>query len=253
MHWTPHVDIAHRAIGNAADGDESSHGAWARQQDDYWYMTGKPPQDGPKTDVMFHAARPGERNRMRDQKVLDEYGAGWEHSRDEDEFSLKPGSPVRLTGISWKEHHPEAPLAPYEHADFPRPVRHVSSRQEPSAAPRGKLVIASHITDQVAIPAAPARVPVIPAAFWEPETAEDCERLVRDFPALFRALHEALEALAVRMDEQPVTEEVPAIFRRMAAACLTAAEDADRLIPPLDGDSPEGTWQGPRAIEPPKD
>lgn len=130
------------------------------------------------------------------------------------------------------------------------PLR-VRRRIAPEAARTG-MVIAAGVTDQVAIPAAPGRVPVVPAGAWIPETAEEAEQLVREFPAFLRALHEGLEALAARMDDQPVTEEIPAIIRRMAAACLRASEDADGLLPPPGEDPPEGTWQGPRAIGAPK-
>jgi 8-oxo-dGTP diphosphatase len=251
LHWTTNPAWAARAIQNAASGDESGNGAWRyHNEPSHWYGGDDDDEeegDGRRTEVMFHAARPGERNRLRNPQQLEDYGV---YEGNESEVPLKPGSPVRMTGISWRLHEPQYPNEAFEHVDFPRPVRHVSSRVA-APEPRGELVIASHITDKVA-PALPARVPAMSPGAWAPGAPEDAERLVREFPAFLRLLQEGLEALARRMDDQPVTEEIPAIFRRMAAACLTAAEDADRLIPPLDGDSPEGTWQGPRATEPPK-
>ena len=116
-------------------------------------------------------------------------------------------------------------------------------------AAKGGMVIAAGVDDQVALP---ARAPVIAIGPWAPETAEEVEQMIRAFPGLLRALHAGLRDLAGRMDELPVTEEIPDIIRRMAEACLRAAEDADGLLPPAGEDPPEGTWQGPRAIEPPK-
>jgi hypothetical protein len=109
MHWTPALNIASRAVGNAADDDDGGH-------------------NGDGTGVIFHVKRPGERNRLRNPEQLEEHSIGWRYSQDEDEFPLKPGSPLRLSGISWKRHDPQCPLEPYEHADFGRPFRHVSTR-----------------------------------------------------------------------------------------------------------------------------
>ena len=116
MHWTPHVNIAHRAIGNAAD---AGHGL----SDGRLYHP-----EGPDatTDIMFHVRKPGERNRL-PAREHDDHDIGWSYSRDEDEFPLRPGSPLRLSGISWKRHEAEYPNEPYEHADFPRAIRHVPS------------------------------------------------------------------------------------------------------------------------------
>lgn len=122
MHWTPHVDIAHRAIGNAADAGHGLSGGGL-----YW---GEP---GVTTDVMFHIRKPGQRHRL-PAREHDEYDIGRAYSQDEDEFPLRPGSPLRLSGISWRKHDKEHPLEPYEHVDFPKPVRHVSSVVPATAA-----------------------------------------------------------------------------------------------------------------------
>lgn len=132
-HWTAELRVSLRAIINAADGDSSSHGAWARA-----HGTDEDPhhcqdEDAGGTDIVFHAARPGERNRLRNPDELSCYRIGHGFGADEREFPLKPGSPLRLTGISWRLHNPGYPAAPFEHADFPAPVRHVSS---PGPAPR---------------------------------------------------------------------------------------------------------------------
>jgi hypothetical protein len=120
MHWTPHPNIASRSIHNALseDDNESAHDP----DDEYGYDP-----DNRKTFVMLHVKRPGERNRLRDPQELSRHEIGRGFSQDEDEFPLKPGSPLRLSGISWKEHDPDYPLEPFEHVDFPKPVRHVSS------------------------------------------------------------------------------------------------------------------------------
>lgn len=143
MHWTPHPQIAQRAIWNAASGDESGHGAYAGEHggfsdyddeygEDYRHEYGDDEdEDGeegdgsPYTEVMFHATT-GARNRL-PQREHDQYGIGWAHSRDEDEFPVRPGSPMRLHGISWKQHEPDYPNEPFEHVDFARPMRHLSS------------------------------------------------------------------------------------------------------------------------------
>lgn len=138
MHWTPHPQIAQRATWNAASGDESGHGAYAGEHggldydDEYgedhrggWNDDEKGP-GSPYTEVMFHATT-GERNRLRNREELERHGIGWAHSQDEDEFPVKPGSPMRLHGISWKQHEPGYPNEPFEHHDFDRPHRHVSS------------------------------------------------------------------------------------------------------------------------------
>jgi hypothetical protein len=143
MHWTPHPRIAQRAIWNAASGDESGIGAYSQGHGDFEDYRDNEPDDGywggdedededghggsRLTEVMFHVRRPGERNRL-PQRDQEQYGIGWQHSKDEDEFPLKPGSPLGLAGISWKRHDPGHPNEPFEHVDFPKPVRHVSSR-----------------------------------------------------------------------------------------------------------------------------
>jgi hypothetical protein len=116
MHWTPHTRIAQRSIWNAAAAGHGLPGGRLYHP------------EGPDatTDVMFHAAT-GERNRIRDPRTLDAHDIGWAHSPDEDEFPVKPGSPMRLHGISWKPHEPEYPNEPFEHVDFPRPLRHTAS------------------------------------------------------------------------------------------------------------------------------
>jgi hypothetical protein len=123
MHWTPHVGIAQRAIWNAADAGHPATGGRLYHPED----------SAPTTDVMFHVRRPGERNRIRDPRVLEEHDIGWGYSKDEDEFPLKPGSPLRLAGISWKRHELQYPNEPFEHVDFDRPIRHVSSVTAPAA------------------------------------------------------------------------------------------------------------------------
>jgi ParB/Sulfiredoxin domain len=116
MHWTPHPQIAQRAIWNAADAGHGLSGGRLYQ--------GEP--EVKTTDVMFHVRKPGERNRL-PAREHDEHDIGWNYSRDEDEFPLRSGSPLRLTGISWKRHEPQYPNEPFEHVDFSKPVRHVSS------------------------------------------------------------------------------------------------------------------------------
>ena len=133
-HWTPHPRIAQRAIWNAASGDEagrgaySGHSAWDDDEDNGYDEDGDGDGGSPRTEVMFHVHRPGERNRL-PQREHEQHAIGWSHSPDEDEFPLRPGSPLRLAGISWKRHEPDYPNEPFEHADFPKAIRHVSSRR----------------------------------------------------------------------------------------------------------------------------
>jgi hypothetical protein len=130
MHWTPHTQIAHRAIWNAADKTPESVGAYGGYDDDDDYGGGWDDEDegggetSRGTDVMFHVKRPGRRNEVRDPKILEQHQVGWAHSRDEDETSLRAGTPLKLQGISWKQHEPEYPNEPFEHHDFDRPMRH---------------------------------------------------------------------------------------------------------------------------------
>jgi hypothetical protein len=140
VHWTPHINIAHRSINNAASGETlggSYHGSgdWDDEDDRYAAEDEYDPyfeheDEGPpheryrKTDVIFHARRPGRRNELRNPDLLNEYSIGYQYGKGEDEMPLKHGSPVRLTGISWKLHEPGYPNEPYEHHDFDRPVRH---------------------------------------------------------------------------------------------------------------------------------
>jgi len=134
MHWTPHPQIAQRAIGNAAD---AGHGL-----PDGRLYRGEP--EDKTTDVMFHVRRPGERSRL-PAREHEEHDIGWKYSQDEDEFPLKPGSPLRLAGISWKRHEPQYPNEPFEHVDFAKPARHVSS-----AVPALPEVVA-HFEDTAAL------------------------------------------------------------------------------------------------------
>jgi hypothetical protein len=161
MHWTPHVNIANRSAWNAADasGDEDDGGYGAYDDDE--------DREQPRTtDVMFHARRPGRRNEIRDPEVLDDYAAGWKYSKDEDETTLKPGSPLRLEGISWKPHEPEYPNEPFEHVDFSRPMRHTArvpwtgeeremlhSWQEHPTATAGDFVNSADFTNKAPEPA----------------------------------------------------------------------------------------------------
>lgn len=127
LHWTPRLRVAVRAIANAADGASAARGAWLKDGRPSPAFAGTQEETGAATDIIFHIARPGERNRLRNPGELRRYGIGRKFSQDEDEFAVKPGSPLRLTGISWRPHDPRYPLEPFEHADFPRPVRHVSA------------------------------------------------------------------------------------------------------------------------------
>jgi hypothetical protein len=135
MHWTPDPQIAQRAIWNAAD---AGHGLSGGR-----LYRGEP--EVKTTDVMFHVRKPGERNRLRNPQQLQEHEVGHQFSHDEDEFPLKPGTPLRLSGISWKQHDPGHPMEAYEHHDFERPMRHVSSV---TALP----AVVAHFGDQHAAP-----------------------------------------------------------------------------------------------------
>ncbi len=133
MHWTPHTQIAHRAIWNAADKAPESQGAYGGYDDDDDYGSswdeddeGGGQEESRGTDVMFHVRRPGQRNVVRNPQTLDEHEIGWVHSKDEDEVPLKPGTPLKLEGISWKRHEPEYPNEPFEHHDFDKPLRHTA-------------------------------------------------------------------------------------------------------------------------------
>jgi len=105
QHWTPHIDIAHRSILNQAPESDV-------------------PGAGHSADVIFHAKMPGARNEIRDEKQRAAQEVGYGYSPDEHEVFLREGTPLRLTGVSWREHEPEYPMEPYEHHDFDRPVRH---------------------------------------------------------------------------------------------------------------------------------
>lgn len=146
MHWTPHPRIAERAIWNAASGDEagrgayaSEHGGWDDDDDDWRDEDDEGDPGSPHTAVMFHATT-GQRNKL-PEREHEQYGIGWAHSRDEDEFPVRPGSPMRLHGISWKQHDPQYPNEPFEHVDFPKPIRHVSSRKAEMSTPVGPAAI----------------------------------------------------------------------------------------------------------------
>ena len=118
MHWTPHTDIASRAIGNAAD---EKYPPWFDDDDErdhYWDTRGDP-----KTSVMFHIRRPAQRSVLRNRDELERHQVGWSYSKDEDEVPVKPGAPLHLTGISWKPHESEYPNEPFEHYDFAKPLR----------------------------------------------------------------------------------------------------------------------------------
>jgi 8-oxo-dGTP diphosphatase len=245
MHWTPHLSIANRSIHNALDDEdrEMEHDP----DDEHGYDP-----DNRKTFVMLHIQRPGERNRLRNPEELRRHEVGWAYSPDEDEFPVKPGSPLRLTGISWKQHEPDYPMEPFEHVDFRKPVRHVSSVQPPRslAAVPSRLVIASSVSDTVAARPAPlagASGALAAVASWTPATATEAREGLQDFPVLFEALRDALEALAGHLDECPVSEAVPDIIRKMATACLSAAEDARQVAAMPLGDPAEGTWTPPKA------
>jgi hypothetical protein len=122
MHWTPHVNIASRAIGNAVSEPGNIEDEDEGYGDDPY---GEHPAHG--TDVMFHVRKPGQKRIVRNPAVLEQHEIGWAHGRDEDEVPVKPGSPLRLQGISWKLHEPDYPLEPFEHHDFAKPMRHTSS------------------------------------------------------------------------------------------------------------------------------
>lgn len=140
MHWTPHINIAHRAIWNAADADADAHaGPYDnpeyniddRMEDHSYDPYGEDDEpEATHTDVMFHVKRPGERNRLRNRDELDRHQIGWNYSRDEDEMPLKPGTPLRLEGISWKPHEDQYPNEPFEHHDFERPMRFTSALED---------------------------------------------------------------------------------------------------------------------------
>ena len=117
MHWTPHVNIANRAIGNAA---QAGHGLSGGQ---LYNSRGS----DVTTDVMFHVRKPGQRNRL-PAREHEEHEIGWQYGKDENEFPVRPGAPLRLTGISWKEHEPQYPNEPYEHHDFDKPMRHTAGK-----------------------------------------------------------------------------------------------------------------------------
>ena len=138
QHWTPHINIAHRSINNAAN--EAEH--WDDEDPEYgiddWmedhYHDGDDEEHEPRrthTDVIFHARRPGRRNEIREPKQMEQHGVGWRFSPDEHETFLREGSPLRIEGISWKLHEPEYPNEPYEHVDFDRPVRHTAGAARP--------------------------------------------------------------------------------------------------------------------------
>jgi 8-oxo-dGTP diphosphatase len=118
MHWTPHVQIAQRASSNIADRD---YPPWTSDKDDN--------ERYPKTHIMFHARQPAQRSVLRNREELERHQVGWSYSKDEDETPVKPGSPMKLTGISWKLHEPEYPMEPYEHHDFPKPVPHTAAEK----------------------------------------------------------------------------------------------------------------------------
>lgn len=133
LHWTDNVDIARRAVANAASGDDSGYGAYHHQHGysfdpdeemDYGPYSSEPRPPLRKTDIMFHARRPGERNRLRSPGLLDQYGV--DKGVGENEFPVKHGSPLKLTGISWKTHDTWAAHEPYEHVDFAKPLRHTA-------------------------------------------------------------------------------------------------------------------------------
>lgn len=140
MHWTPHPQIAQRAIWNAA---AAGHGLSGGR-----LYRGEPEEK--MTEVMLHVRQPGERNRL-PARAQDEHDIGWKYSRDEDEFPLRPGSPLRLAGISWKQHEPQYPNEPFEHHDFAKPMRHVSSAVAPLAA----IEITAHSADEHSWSSAP--------------------------------------------------------------------------------------------------
>jgi hypothetical protein len=116
-HWTPHTQIAHRAIWNAADAGHGLSGGQLYYRDD---------PDVKTTDVMFHVKRPGRRNEVRDPGQLEQHDVGWAYSKDEDETFLREGAPLKLEGISWKPHETEYPNEPFEHHDFAKPIRHTA-------------------------------------------------------------------------------------------------------------------------------
>jgi hypothetical protein len=155
QHWTPHTQIAHRAIWNAADAGHGLSGGQLYRGE--W--------DGPTTDIMFHVQRPGRRNEIRDPKQLEQHDVGWAYSKDEDETFLKHGSPLKLEGISWKPHEPDYPNEPFEHHDFARPMRHVArvpwtpeqrtllhSWQEEPTATTGDFVPSTQFTNKAPEP-----------------------------------------------------------------------------------------------------
>lgn len=227
MHWTPHIDIAHRSIGNAAD---AGHGLSGGRL----YHPGGPDRT---TDVMFHIRQPGERNRLRNHQQIDEHEIGWQYSRDEDEFPLKPGSPLRLSGISWKRHDPQHPMEAYEHADFTKPMRHVSS------AVQGKAVRTPD--DGLPEPAVTPRVPFrklierLPAAVasCEPQSAAEAGAMLGEVPVLLRTAAAALGSLAARLDGLPVEQGTADATRSLAVMLGARAEEAAHILR-----GTEGAW-----------
>jgi hypothetical protein len=112
------------------------------------------------------------------------------------------------------------------------------------------MVIASGVSDTVAARATP--LPGIDGALaavasWTPASAAEVREALEDFPVLFSAFAEGLEALAGHLDECPVSNGVPQAIRSMAASCLSAAEDASQAAGMPLGDPTEGTWTPPKA------
>ncbi|MCW2929909.1 MAG: hypothetical protein JWM19_871 [Actinomycetia bacterium] len=89
-------------------------------------------------------------------------------------------------------------------------------------------------------------------ASWEPQEPGDVEELLNDVPLLFEALRDGIAQVAATFeDDAPVHPMFPELLRQMADKCAMAAEEARGLALRPD-DPPEGTWSGPRELEPPK-
>lgn len=254
MHWSGSLGQAQRAIANAGDDDESSHGAWRTENtygddDKQWYRDNGyedygDEEDEPsrgRTEVIFHGTT-GERNRLRDKSMLDRYQVGSDYSTGEDEFPVKPGSPVKLNGISWRSHDG---FGPFEHVDFPKPVRHTSSRTASVIdTPRGPALVDTHVADTVLAPALPAKA--IAAAATAPQEPAEALRAVLGLPGLLRVVSVGLDSVALKMDDLPLDSELPWQVRKMALSCRTVAEDAQELAARI-APAPEGTWEDPKA------
>lgn len=110
-----------------------------------------------------------------------------------------------------------------------------------------KMVLDSTACDTVLdTPLASARETVRKIASWSPQDPGEAAQVLEDLPRFFRAADAALEALAARLDESPLEEEIPRLIRSMAVACQMAAQDADDILARFRGAAAEGVWEDPK-------